>query len=246
MNTANGVYELQIIKKAIVNRLDRTLPSDANQALYLIQYQIDDLVWNIAASIYSQSGYKVDFSLVRDLANTRIESLRLLAAKQAEEARQKALEEKVRKIEQARLKAEAEAKRKAEEEAIKIEEARQKEINKNKAEGVYWSKAKADSNIYLFREVFEEIKNIIAKNLKIEPDRITPDSNIANDLGADGYDMYEIAIKIEEEFAVELEEEFRGSGCYPPFCSSYRSYRYSDNYDAYHIKDLCNFIILNI
>ena len=247
MNTGNSVYELQIIKKAIANHLDRTLPSDANQALYLIQYQIDDLVWNIATSIYRQSGYKVDFSLIRDLTNARIDSLKILALRQAEEARQKALEEEARKIEQARLKAEAEARRKAEEEARKTEEARLEEISKAKAKGVYWSKIKADSNIYLFREVFEEIKKIVAEKLKTEPDRITPDTDTAIDLGADGYDLYEISLEIEEEFGIELEEEFIGSGCsYSFFRALSSSDKYSDNYSSYRIKDLCDFIILNI
>ncbi|MCC0177938.1 hypothetical protein I4641_13210, partial [Waterburya agarophytonicola K14] len=192
----------------------------------LIQYQIDNLVWSIATSIYRQSGHKVDFSSVRDLANTRIKSLKMLAVRQAEEAKQKALEEEAIKIEQARLKAEAEAKKKAKEEARKIEQARQKEINKDKAEGVYWSKTKADSNIYLFREVFEEIKKIIAKELEIESDRITPESHMYYDLGAEcENDVYKIALEIEEEFDIEFD---------------------LDNYSLDCIKDLCDFVILNI
>ena len=79
MNTSNNVYELRIIRKAIANHLDRILPTDANKALYLIQDQIDDLVWNIATSIYRQSGYKVDFSLIGDLANARISPFKILA-----------------------------------------------------------------------------------------------------------------------------------------------------------------------
>lgn len=106
MNTANTNYELHILKAAINNHLNRTLPSNANQALHLIEYRIDDLVWNIAASIYRQSGYKVDLSLIRDLTNARIESLKLLAAKEAEKAKQKVLEEQKRKLEEARLKVE--------------------------------------------------------------------------------------------------------------------------------------------
>ena len=119
MDAASTNYELHILKTAVNNHLDRTLPSDANQALSLIQYQIDNLVWSIATSIYRQSGYKVNFSLVRDLADFRIESLKILAIQQAEaEARRKA-EEEARRIEQARLKAEEEARRKAQKEKVK-------------------------------------------------------------------------------------------------------------------------------
>ena len=160
---------------------------------------------------------------------------------------QKVLEEKVNKIKEARIKAEAETKRKAEEEARKIEEDRQKEINKAKEEGTYWSKTKADSNVYLFQEVFEQIKKIIAEKLEIELDRIEPNSDMVNSLGADGYDIYEIAIKIEEEFDIELEDEFIGSGCcYSFFRALSSSDKYSDNYSSYCVKDLCDFIILNI
>jgi len=105
MNAANISYELHILKTVINNHLDRTLPSDANQALHLIQYQIDNLVWSIATSIYRQSGYKVNFSLVRDLADFRIESLKILAIQQAEaEARRKAEEEARRKAQKEKVK----------------------------------------------------------------------------------------------------------------------------------------------
>jgi len=113
MNAANISYELHILKRVINNHLDRILPSDANQALYLIQYQIDNLVWNIATSIYQQSGYKVDLSLVRDLADFRIESLKILAIQQAKAETRRKAEEEARRIEQARLKAEAEARKQA-------------------------------------------------------------------------------------------------------------------------------------
>ena len=74
--------------------------------MHLIQYKIDNLVWSVATSIYQQSGYKVDLSLIRDLANARIESLKLIVAKQIEEARKKA---------------ESETRKRKEEEAKRIE-----------------------------------------------------------------------------------------------------------------------------
>ena len=184
MNTANTNYELHILKTAINNHLDRTLPSDASQALHLIQYQIDDLVWNIATSIYSQSGYKVDFSLVRDLTNTRIESLNLLAARQPEEVR---------------LRAEAEARRKAEEERKEwIQEQRykaQKELIKTE---------KTERQNGLNPELFYKIKSIIVDRLEIDSDRVTPEASFANDLGADGLDMLELIMAFEEKFDIKL------------------------------------------
>lgn len=201
MDAANKSYELHMLKIVINNHLDRTLPSDANKALYLIQYQIDNLVC-IATSIYRQSGHKVDFSSIRDLASTRIESLRLLALKQAEEARQKAetearrkKEDEAKQIEEARREQEAEERKKVEEERQKKE--KEKEITKIRK--IYQSKG-------INQEIFEKIKSITVDQLEVEADRITPETSFANDLGADSQDMMELIMAIEEEFDTELPE----------------------------------------
>jgi acyl carrier protein len=112
MNTFKDSYEMHILSKAINNCIDQTLPVEANKALHLILHQNDDLVWEISTSIFRISGHKVNFSLVRDLANSRIESLKMLAAKQVQH----------------------ESEKQAKKEAIKIEEAHQKAINKAKEE----------------------------------------------------------------------------------------------------------------
>lgn len=241
MNTSNSFYELQIIKKAITNLLDRTLPSDAIQALYLIQYQIDDLVWSIATSIYSQSGHQVDFSLVRDLANARLDSLKIIALRQAEEAKQKALEEEAKKIKQARLKAEKEARMKAEEKARMKQEA----ILNQKEEGVYWQNKKADfanseakENLFT-SEVFETLKTIIIDQLEVTADRVVLDSNIEENLGADELDAAELVIAIEEEFNIELEDQFCPNSFSMAFNSSY-SFKY------YCVGDLLDCILSKI
>ena len=40
----------------------------------------DDTVWKIATKIYSESGHKVEFSLVRDIVNSHIEVLKMHVA----------------------------------------------------------------------------------------------------------------------------------------------------------------------
>ena len=208
MNTASTSYELHILKAAINNHLNRTLPSNANQALHLIEYRIDDLVWNIAASIYSQSGYKVDFSLVRDLVNARIDSLKILAAKQAEEARIQAeaeakrkAEEEARKIEQVRREKEAEAKRKAEEE--KKQWIREQRHQKGKE---FAKTGKTYQSNGINQEIFDKIKSITVDQLEVEADRVTLEASLARDLGADSMDMMDLIMAVEEEFDIELLE----------------------------------------
>ena len=194
MNTANNVYELQIIKKAIANHLDRILPSDANQALYLIQYKIDDLVWDISTSIYQQSGCKVNFSLVLDFAHDRIESLRMLAVRQAEEVRQKALEEEAIKIEQARREQEINERRKVEEERQKKEITKIRNICQSK--GIDY-------------EIFEKIKSITIDQLEVDDENLKLEASFARDLWTDCLDMEKLIMAVEEEFAIEsLKHDF--------------------------------------
>lgn len=211
MNTASTNYELYILKTAVNNHLDRTLPSDANQALYLIQYQIDNLVWNIATSIYSQSGHKADLSLIRDLANARIESLELLATKQAEEARLKAeiearrkKEEEVKQAEEARREKEAEERIKAEKERKQwIQEQRQKK------EREFTNTGKTYQSNGINQELFEIIKGITVDQLEVDAKLVTLEASFAEDLYTDSLDMEELIMAVEEEFNIEsLEHDF--------------------------------------
>lgn len=224
MNTANTNYELHILKAAINNHLNRTLPLDANQALHLIEYRIDDLVWNIATSIYTQSGHKVDLSLVHDLVNARIDSLKILAAKQAEEARQKALEEEKRKIEQSCIK--AEAKKRTSTEIKREEEARYKiwgnilddiyerqitsfeEVTK-KATETYKPKYGLDRNIFnnflkSREEIFRKVIDIIAEFLDKPEDSV----NLKTSFPDPGFGSLYIIEQIEYEFDVEFPSNY--------------------------------------
>ncbi|MGL5938765.1 MAG: hypothetical protein ACRC2S_00010 [Waterburya sp.] len=221
MNASNINYELNILKAAINNYLDRTLPSDANQALYLIQYQIDDFVWNIATSIHSQSGYKVDFSLVRDLANDRIESLRMLAARQAEEARQKPLEEKKRKIEEARRIAEAEAKRKAEEEARKIEQARIEAEAKKRTPAEI--KREEEARYKIWGNILDDIherqitlfEEVIKKATETYKPQYSLDRNIFNNFLKSREEIFRKIINIIAEFLDEPEDNVNLKTSFP-------------------------------
>ncbi len=252
MNTVYSVYDLHILTTAINNHLDHALPSDANKALYFILKQNDNLVWNIATSIYSQSGYQVDFSLVRDLANARIESLKILGLEQLEAEVKRKAEEEAKKLEEARLKAEQEARQKAEEARKKLaeeEKLRQEAILKAKAEGVYWQNLKAgffnyEENENKFSsEVFYKLKEIIIEQLEVESDRVTLDSNVTEDLGADELDVTELIMAIEEEFYILLnDQEFA-----PPKSSFWGSSDDRPRYVAhYSIEDLLNAVISQI
>jgi acyl carrier protein len=56
-------------------------------------------------------------------------------------------------------------------------------------------------------EIFEKVKKIVADQLSVEADTITPQSNFSNDLGADSLDTVELVMALEEEFDIEIPDE---------------------------------------
>lgn len=56
-------------------------------------------------------------------------------------------------------------------------------------------------------EIFENVKKIVAEQLGVEDEKITPNANFANDLGADSLDTVELVMALEEEFDIEIPDE---------------------------------------
>ena len=54
---------------------------------------------------------------------------------------------------------------------------------------------------------FDQIKAIVAEQLCVEAEKITPEASFANDLGADSLDTVELVMALEEEFDVEIPDE---------------------------------------
>jgi len=55
--------------------------------------------------------------------------------------------------------------------------------------------------------VQERVKNIIVEQLGVEADRVTPEAQFVNDLGADSLDTVELIMALEEEFDIEIPDE---------------------------------------
>lgn len=55
--------------------------------------------------------------------------------------------------------------------------------------------------------IFEKVKTIIAEQLDIDPESITYDSSITDDLGADSLDVVDIVMSFEDEFGVEIPDD---------------------------------------
>ena len=55
--------------------------------------------------------------------------------------------------------------------------------------------------------VFDKVKEIIVNELKVDADKITLDTNLKDDLGADSLDAVEIVMALEDEFSVSIPDE---------------------------------------
>ena len=56
-------------------------------------------------------------------------------------------------------------------------------------------------------EVFERIREYLADQLDVEPEKITPDSDILEDFGADSLDVIDMITTLSDEFGVEIPDE---------------------------------------
>ncbi len=55
--------------------------------------------------------------------------------------------------------------------------------------------------------MFEKVQAIIAKELGIDKNKITMESKLTEDLGADSLDAVELIMALEDEFGIELDDE---------------------------------------
>ncbi|MGK7932817.1 MAG: acyl carrier protein [Microcystaceae cyanobacterium] len=59
----------------------------------------------------------------------------------------------------------------------------------------------------LNEEIFATVKKIVIEQLEVDEDKVTPDANFADDLGADSLDTVELVMALEEEFDIEIPDE---------------------------------------
>lgn len=55
--------------------------------------------------------------------------------------------------------------------------------------------------------VEKKIKKIIAEQLGVDEDEVTPEASFVDDLGADSLDTVELVMALEEEFHIEIPDE---------------------------------------
>lgn len=55
--------------------------------------------------------------------------------------------------------------------------------------------------------VFEKVRDIVAEQLDLNPDEVTTESVITEDLGADSLDIVDLAMTFEDEFGIEIPDD---------------------------------------
>ena len=55
--------------------------------------------------------------------------------------------------------------------------------------------------------VLEKVKAILAEQFDVEEDKITVDTDLQEDLGADSLDVVDLLMSLEDEFEVEVPDE---------------------------------------
>lgn len=197
MTTNDGAYELDILKKVMSTYFDELV--SVKEGLDSLVSKRDEIVWKIATKIYSQSGYKVEFSIVRDVVNSRLEALNTHIASERAAAYEHLQSQKVKEAQQS---AEAENRR----QSRLIELARQLEES---------GREKSMCDLFL------KVQDIVSEQLGVNLNEVTLSKHLSYDLRADELDTVELAMALEEEFDIEIPEDMLGSvNKWPPSYSN--------------------------
>ena len=214
MNEDSKNYEMQILAMMINQYLD-AMVSLSEEKLNQLEANRDQIVWDLATRIYKESGHKVEFHIIRNLINSRIEVMRyqLFFSKSSLLESKRIDEEKAMKI--------------AEEKANAI--INDKKIDDTEKITILQELAGDERKLAIFIKVQE----IISYQLEVEKSEIHIDdelfylqsssyssysfytssssfdswSDLLSNWGGDELDKIELIMVLEEEFDLELSDE---------------------------------------
>ena len=55
--------------------------------------------------------------------------------------------------------------------------------------------------------MFETLKKLLVEELQLDPDEITPEAELANDLGINSIELADLVMMCEERFNIEIQDD---------------------------------------
>ena len=72
---------------------------------------------------------------------------------------------------------------------------------------VIYAESPANNREPMSEQIFEKVKGIVAEQLSVDEEKVTPEAHFQNDLQADSLDVVEMVMALEEEFEIEIPDE---------------------------------------
>ena len=55
--------------------------------------------------------------------------------------------------------------------------------------------------------MYEQVKEILARQLRVSPDKVTMDAQIKKDLGADSVDILQLLMRLEDDYDIVIPDQ---------------------------------------
>ena len=59
--------------------------------------------------------------------------------------------------------------------------------------------------------IFETVRDTLAKQFEIDPESITMDTNLIDDIGADSLDVVELIMSLEDSYGISISDDDAGN-----------------------------------